>query len=135
MPSFCYRLLALLALGLSCWTPSPALAGDLEDCNGPVIEKIEPACTAVINDSARSADERSKAYVTRSRLLAGRAKFDAAAADAEAALQLNPQSVPALLARGYARQRTGNFDAGLADLNRALEREPKNPFVFAARAA
>ena len=47
-------------------------------------------CTAIINDASRPADDRLKAYINRSRLLASRSKLDAANADAEAALQLNP---------------------------------------------
>src|SRR3984893_9333447 len=133
MSSSCLRLLASLLFVALCWMQSPAWADDLEDCTGPAVEKIEPACTAIINDAPRLPDDRLKAYATRSVLVVSRSKLDAAAADAEAALQLNPQSVPALLARGYARQRIGNFDSALADMNRAVELDPKNPFAFAAR--
>src|SRR5262249_8794883 len=131
--SVCFRLLASSIVLALCWSQSSALAGDLEDCNGAVADKIEPACTAIIGDASRPTDDRLKAYVSRSRFFASRAKLDAAAADAEAALQLNPQFVPALVAHGYALQRKGSFDQGLADLNRAVELDPKNAFAIASR--
>ena len=135
MRSSCFRLLASLLLFAFFWArPGPALAGDLEDCTGIIPDKVEPACSAIINDPQRSSDDRLKAYVNRSRLFAGRSKLDLAAADAEAAFQLNPQSVPALLARGYVRERTGNFDLALADMNRAIQLDPKNAFAFVSRA-
>ena len=133
MSSFCLRLPASLLLAALCLTQRPAHAGDLDDCGGVVLEKIEPSCTAIINDTSRPPEDRAKAYANRSRLFASRGKFDPAGADAEAALQLNPRSVPALMARGYARQRTGSLDLALADFDQAVELDPKNPFALAAR--
>ncbi len=74
MPSF--RRLLAVALLMLCW--GAAKAGDLEDCTGAVIGKIEPACTALINDQSRPADNRLKAYVIRSRLFVSRSKYDLA---------------------------------------------------------
>jgi len=76
--------------------PGAARAGDLEDCNGPPSDKVEAACAAILNDAQRPADDRVKALAGRARLYLGRAKFDLALTDVEAALQLNPQFVPAL---------------------------------------
>ena len=106
----CHRfaLLALLAIVALCWEQGGAWAGDLEDCTGQVADKIEAGCTAVLNDAQRSSEDRAKAYVGRSRFLTSRGKFDPALTDAEAALQINPQLVNALMARAYVRQRTGN---------------------------
>ena len=80
MSSFCVRLLAFSVLVAA----SASFADDLGDCAGGVADKIEMACTAIINDAARPADDRLKAYVSRSRALASRSKLDAATADAEA---------------------------------------------------
>lgn len=132
MSSFRTQLLALVLVVL-CALQSRARAGDLEDCTGGAADRIEPACAAVIKDAARPPADRLNAYVVRSRWYANRSKLDAATADADAALQLNPQSIAALLSRGYARQRAGNFEAALADYNRAAELDPKNAIVFAAR--
>ena len=132
MPSVRCRLSAVLLLAL-CWSQGPAKAGDLEDCTGTVIAKIEPACTAIIDDQSRPADDRLKAYVVRSRLSISRAKYDLAMADADAAVQLNPKFVPALLARAFVYERTAKFDLALTDLNQAIEIDPKNPIAYITR--
>jgi tetratricopeptide (TPR) repeat protein len=134
MSSFRFRSQVSLAFVALCWGQGQAIAGDLEECLGRAVERIEAACTAILNDVERPTEDRVKAYGARSRFFNARGKFDAGLADAEAALQLNPQSVGALLSRAYAHQRTGNFDAALADYNHALELEPKNPSVLASRA-
>ena len=133
MSSFRLPVLAWLALIAVCWGAGQARAGDFEDCSGPLGDKTEAACTAVLDDAQRPAEDRVKAYIARSRFSTGRGKFDAGLADAEAALALNSQSVGALIARAYARQRTGNLDAALADYNRAVELEPKNPQMLTSR--
>jgi len=125
---FLSALLLIVALSSGC-----ARADDLEDCNGAVLEKIEPACTAVIDDASRPVDDRLKAYAGRARLQLSRSKWDLALNDAEAALQLNPRFVPALLVRGFLRHRSGSFDSARADLDLAIEIEPKNPFAFLSR--
>lgn len=127
------RLMVSAALMSLCGMPGPARAGDLDDCNGPPSEKVEAGCTAIINDLSCAAEERLRAYVNRSRVFMGRANLDAGLADADAAVQLNPKSVPALLSRGFARQRKGNLDGALADINQAIELDPKSPNAFASR--
>lgn len=119
------RLLISAVLLTLCAMPGPAQAGELEDCNGPAAAKIEPACAAIINDQSHTDDERLRAYLGRSRLFMSRANLDAALADADAAVQLNPKSVPALLSRGFARERKGNLGGALADINQAIELDPK----------
>ena len=47
----------------------------------------------------KPADDRAKALVGRARLFVARSRLDLALADADAAIQLNPKFVPALLAR------------------------------------
>jgi Tfp pilus assembly protein PilF len=129
MSSFRLPWLASLALIAVCWEGGQARAGDFEDCTGPLGDKTAAACTTVLDDVQRSAEDRVKAYIARSRFSTGRGKFDAGLADAEAALALNPQSVWAFVARAYARQRSGKLDAALADYSRAIELEPKNPQI------
>jgi tetratricopeptide (TPR) repeat protein len=104
-----------------------------EDCASPAPDKIEPACNAIINDVSRPADDRLKALVNRSRLFIARAKIDLALADAEAALLLNPKSVPALLLRGYARQRKGEAERASSDFDQAIELEPSNAVAYYSR--
>ena len=111
-----------------------ARAGDLEDCTGTAADKIEAGCTAILKDQSLPAEDRLKAYVARSRFYAAHTKYDAAAADGDAALQLDPKSLPALFARGFARQRLGKFDDALADYNQAIALDPKSAPALAARA-
>src|SRR5262249_15200754 len=130
MPSFRARLLVPTLAAAVCWTSAPAQAGDVEDCAGGALDKVEPACTAIIGDASKPADDRLKALLNRSRLLLNRAKLDLALADAEAAVLLNSKSVPALLSRGYAWQRKGNGENALADFNKAIELEPKSAIAW-----
>jgi tetratricopeptide (TPR) repeat protein len=128
----CFRLpLVSLVFVLLC--SGLARAGDFEDCIGPLGDKTEASCTAVLDDAQRPAEDRIKAYINRSRLFTSRGKLDAGLADAEAALALNPQSASALATRAYARQRSGNRDAAVADYTHALELEPKDPLTLTAR--
>ena len=82
MGSFGFRLIAALLLVALCGL-QPVQAGDLDDCRGNVLDKIEPACTAIINNQSRAQDDRLKAYTARAQLFANRAKYEAALADAE----------------------------------------------------
>src|SRR5581483_11017013 len=133
MSSARFAVLASLALVALCWQPARATAGDLEDCMGLVPDKVEVACTAILGDAQRPAEDRVKAYFSRSRFFTSHGKFDAGLADAEAALQLNPQSIGALVSRAYVRQRSGKPDLALSDYNRAVELDPKNPSVLTSR--
>ena len=129
-PAWLAVLLMTAALSAA---PGPARADELEDCKSGVPEKVEPACTAIIDNASRTADDRSIAYTNRARLNNGRSKPELALNDVEAALQLNPKFVSALLLRGYIRQRSGSFDLARADFELAIELEPANAAAFAAR--
>ena len=70
------RLAALLLMAAAFASSGPARAGDLEDCNGPLSDKVEAACTALINDAQRPAEQRVAAFAGRARLYLGRSKLD-----------------------------------------------------------
>lgn len=55
MSSVRFPLLVSLAFVALCWQPDRAVAGDLEDCMGPVADKVEAACTAILGDAQRPA--------------------------------------------------------------------------------
>src|ERR1700759_4969765 len=99
MPSVRYPLLMSLAIVALCC--GQARAGDIEDCTGQFSDKTEGACTAILNDAQRPAEDKVKAYAARARFFARAGKSDAALADAEAAVRLNPQSSNAVSARAY----------------------------------
>src|SRR5689334_3275484 len=78
MLSFCAKCLTLLLLVGALSQPRSARAGDLDDCRSSVLEKAEPACSAIINDAKRAPDDRLTAYAQRSRVYAFRGKADLA---------------------------------------------------------
>ena len=67
LPSRPGRLGTLLLIVVLSALSGRAGAGDLEDCNAGAPDKIEAACTAVIDDASRPADDRLKAYANRAR--------------------------------------------------------------------
>ena len=72
----------LLQLGiivaLCVWLPSLAFAAEWDDCGSRPTETTERACTAIINDVARSDADHTRAYVNRARAFSTEAKFDLA---------------------------------------------------------
>lgn len=64
------------------------------------------------------------AYVARSRLNANLFRFDAAIADVDAALALDPGNPALYVERGQRILLTYEWDRALADYNRALELDP-----------
>ena len=130
--SSCARYLALLVAGLF-WQQGPARAGDLEDCKSGIAGKLEAGCTAFIKAQSGSVDDRTIAYVNRSRFFANHAKPDLSLKDADAAIALNPRSALALSARAYAHQRSGRFDQAISDFTAAAQLDPGNPGIWASR--
>ena len=92
-------LLAAATALVLCQPPGAARADDWTDCNGAVSNRIEAACSAIIGDTARPVPDRVKAYLNRARIYLNNAKFDQAFADGDAAMQLDANSVRALLTR------------------------------------
>src|SRR5258708_33849589 len=70
------RLSALMLMATAIASSGPARAGDLEDCNGPAQDKVEAACTALINDAQRPVEQRGAAFSSLGRLCLGRSKFE-----------------------------------------------------------
>src|SRR5580698_7951964 len=71
------RTVPLIALVL-CLSHGLARAGDMEDCNSGVAEKVTAGCTAVINNAAHTSDEGVRALVNRARMYTNTSKFDLA---------------------------------------------------------
>lgn len=82
----------------------------------------------------RLAPKEARAYFERGVLLAGRKRaYDRAIADFNRALELDPGNLEALMRRGDAYGRIGEFGRGLADLNRAIDRSPKAAQYYVIR--
>ena len=56
--------------------------------------------------------------------------FDAAVADANKALELNPQDANALNVRGLVNKTNKNFAAAIKDFTEAIRLEPSNPKAY-----
>ena len=126
MSSSCLRWLsaAFLAVAL-CAKLGVAWAGDLEDCNGTLPAKSEPACTAIINEPSRSVDDRLKAYVGRARAYLETARLDQALGDLNTAISINPNLPAAFFWRGQVYRRKG-------DVEHAIERHSEHAHRFGA---
>jgi len=111
---------ALLLVVALCSKPGAVWAGDLEDCNAALPANSEPACTAVINESSRSVDDRLKAYVGRARAYLETARLDQALGDLNTAISINPNLPAAFFWRGQVYRRKGDVDHAIEDLTRAI---------------
>jgi tetratricopeptide (TPR) repeat protein len=121
MSSFRFRSMSALLLVVAlCSKPGAVRAGDLEDCNAALPAKSEPACTAVINESSRSVDDRLKAYVGRARAYLETARLDQALGDLNTAISINPNLPAAFFWRGQVYRRKGDVDHAIEDLTRAI---------------
>src|SRR5262245_38113543 len=121
-PAFLYplrRIAGLAAFAATMLTASiPAHADDWTDCNGRIEAKIEPACTAIIEEGVRSQQDLSYAHLRRGEWYRRKNQLDMAYADLDQAVTLNPQFTPALNSRGVTLQRQRKFDDAIADFNR-----------------
>src|SRR6266852_1616534 len=121
MSSFRLRSMSALLLVVAlCSKPGAVWAGDLEDCNAALPANSEPACTAVINESSRSVDDRLKAYVGRARAYLETARLDQALGDLNTAISINPNLPAAFFWRGQVYRRKGDVDHAIEDLTRAI---------------
>jgi tetratricopeptide (TPR) repeat protein len=121
MSSFCLRLLSASLLLVALYgKPGPVRAGDLEDCAGAVLEKSEPACTAIINQSSRAVEDRLKAYVGRARVYLATARLDQALGDLNTAISINPNLAAAFFWRGQVYRLKGDVDPAIEDFSRAI---------------
>jgi tetratricopeptide (TPR) repeat protein len=120
---FVFRL-AAIGLALIAGQSGQASAAERDDCGPRPTEATERACTVILDDSTRPVADHVRAYVNQARALLGSAQVDRAFSDADAALKLDPRSVPALLERGFASQRKKNLDAARSDFDTAIGIDP-----------
>src|SRR5258708_38497460 len=119
MSSFCLRLLSASLLLVALYgKPGPARAGDLEDCAGAVLEKSEPACTAILNQSSRAADDRLKAYVRRARVYLATARLDQAHGYLNTAISSNPNLAVAFFLRRPGSRLKGEVNYAVSNSSR-----------------
>jgi tetratricopeptide (TPR) repeat protein len=108
----------------------PAPAGSSDDqtiCfRGSVSDEDAAACTRLIGSGRLSGAELARAFYQRANLSTRKGNFDAAMADLNEALRLEPNNVNAraLRAGGYIGK--GDYDRALADLKEARRLDPKS---------
>ncbi len=80
------------------------------------------------NEAIRLAPDEPRAFFERGVLLASRRRraYDRAISDFDRALELAPNNLPALVRRGDAYGKIGDFGRALADLDRAVQIAPYN---------
>jgi len=106
---------------------SEGRADEWTDCDPNFANKVEQACTAVIEKAERSPQDLASAYARRGDLYRSRAMPDRAFADFAEALRRDPNSWEAHFDRGLAFRDKNQLDEALADLDRAIELAPQRP--------
>ena len=108
-------------------------ADDLELCRNrkPDAAQRQEACEKLIaaGQAERTRISRSRCGCVAAALLTKR-ETDKAIAAFGAALDADPENVPALVSRGYAHERKGDDDLAMADYNRVLQKCPNAPLAL-----
>jgi lipoprotein NlpI len=97
-------------------------AKDVAECaqvNAP--DRAIAGCTRVIEDQRQKPKGRAAAFYNRGNASAAKGAHDAAIADYDEAIKLEPKNARALNNRGSARSDKGDAEAALADFNAALK--------------
>lgn len=92
------------------------------------------ACSEIIVKGRETKSSRVAAYLNRSAAYRAKGGVDAALADLDKALQLNPKSAPVLIERASIYQARGDFDRAIADYDRALRFNQTLVEAYAGRA-
>jgi tetratricopeptide (TPR) repeat protein len=130
------RALAIIAAfaAAALLAASPARADATEDCFGEDLERRIAGCTALIERGDRDEEMRSFAYGMRGLMLSIGGNYEAAIRDYDAAIALKPDFAVVLNNRAWAYFRWGRAAAGLADVEKSLQLNPKSPYAFDTRA-
>jgi tetratricopeptide (TPR) repeat protein len=88
----------------------------------PLVEAPSPTASATESPSRKNAEP----HIQHARALWKKRDLDAALAEAEQALELNPRSSEAYTVRGLVKNSKKDIDGAIADYNKALELNPKN---------
>jgi tetratricopeptide (TPR) repeat protein len=116
--------IALLGLGSAALLAAEA---DNRACasNANQNARVE-ACSRAIADQGTKPAERALAYRNRAIAYNGKKLYGLAVLDADEALKLSPQDQSALIQRGWALTRMGQFERASADFAQALRLNPRS---------
>lgn len=125
-------LIAALTLTLFATT---AFADDKTDCaTSQDQDRVIAACTAVLDGAGDDAELRAVALTNRGSARYRQKDFDAAIADLDEAIKLNPKLSGAYFNRGTAYYRKNDAKRAMADFTEANRLDPKNVDVLVNRA-
>ena len=136
--------LAVIAAICGLWA-APARADQLDDCvQGTDVPGFDVAsvdwqamvagCTGIIGSGRWEGARLAWAHNNRGHAYRRLGQDTRAIADYDAALELDPAHVGALLNRAVARDRLGDHQGAIADYNRALRLDPNRTYAVIGRA-
>jgi tetratricopeptide (TPR) repeat protein len=102
-------------------------------CNSEDADAAIPACTNLIEAEKLDPKDRSAALSSRASAYARKHDYDRAFADADKAIEFNPQNSDAYMRRGAAYGNKGDHERAFADENKAIELDPRNVKAYANR--
>jgi len=121
--------LTLLAAAPTAWAANPCFSTEEDEA---ALKATERACAALIA-AGGAAGEITQAHVARSYALADLGRSDEALREADAALALSPNDLPALLARIHNLARADRVDEALASATSAVAAHPGSADALTVR--
>lgn len=115
--------------------PARATPQDVAACGQVQVPDAAIAgCTKIIEDQKQKPKARAAAYYNRGNAHAARGDHDAAVADFDETLKLEPKNASAYNNRGNARSDKGEGDAALADFGAAIKQNARYASAYFNRA-
>jgi len=125
---------AILAFVASLGLVSLAHADEASDCaRAAEAESRMRACTAVISGPGFGPEQKAAAYRNRGRARVEAGALDAAIADLDQALHLNPADHQAFTYRALARTGRGDVDGAIADYGEVVRLRPNSAVGYNGR--
>ena len=125
--------LGLLLLGLSLG-PGLAAADDFKVCGDASGDEAISACSRAIVSNRFTGDDLAKLLTNRGVELKRQGKLDAAIADYNGAIALNPKDMFSFNNRGNARRDKGDLQGAIADYAEAIRLDPDYAAAYVNRA-
>lgn len=122
-----------LAMGMALAT-TPAKADAMVDCRaGSSAERRLSSCTAIIDGSSFTADQKAIAYRNRGRVRVEAGALDMAMADLGQAIRLNGADSQAYLYRAQVKISLADTAGAIADFSEAIRLKPASAIGFSGR--
>ena len=132
-------LMRILLIAVLLGSPCVALAQNAQDwkfCNADNDTPdhwVISDCARLINSKELGTADRAKAYYNRGAAHWRKRDFDAAIADENEAIKIDPKFADAYMRRGASYFAKGDFDRGIDDASMAIEIDPENVRAYTNR--